>query len=75
MKKSEDGSFDQSYSLEETGNYHMVVASGLGFSTNKFVDLVVLDESLFKEKKLVEGPDETPLVSLTTERVESSDHQ
>lgn len=75
MKKSADGTFDLGISLGEVGNYRMVVASGLGFDTNKFADLVVLDDKLFASKKLLPATVASPLASIVTERIESSDRQ
>ena len=75
VKKSADGSFEQSYPLEEVGNYHMVIASGMGFSTTLSVDLVVLDDALFAGKKLLPGTTVAELQRLNTERIESPHRQ
>ena len=40
-----NGAFDYEYPLDESGEYEMVVASGMGFSTNKVAGLTVLPDS------------------------------
>ena len=73
-QKNQDGGFEYFYPLEETGNYRLVVSSGLGFETNTFIDITVLDPTLFSGKKLFSFENPPALLdSLDTERIEFSD--
>lgn len=53
MKKSADNTFEYHAPLEETGTYQMVLASGLSFNTSTFLEITVLEDSLFSGKKVV----------------------
>lgn len=70
-KQTSDGRFEYNFPLEETGVYKMVITSGLGFETNTFVDITVLDDALFSAKKLVVSPKQVAtLKTLDVERKE-----
>lgn len=70
-KHSTDGRFEYNFPLKETGTYKMVMTSGLGFETNTFVEITVLDDALFSAKKLILPPQTVlPLSSLEIERKE-----
>ncbi|MDD5198011.1 MAG: CAP domain-containing protein [Candidatus Gracilibacteria bacterium] len=73
-KKLPNGQFEYSYPLEETGVYQIVLASGLGFNTSTFLEITVLEDSLFSAKKLISSV-KTPekLEKLEIERVELPD--
>lgn len=73
-KKQSDSRFEYNYPLEETGTYQIVLASGLGFNTSVFLEIVVLEDSLFSAKKLI-SPVKIPgkLEKLEVERVELPD--
>ena len=60
------------YRLDGLMEAMLVVASGLGFETNSYIDITVLDRNLFTGKKLFPSKDPiTPLDTLDIERVES----
>ncbi len=70
-KQSSDGRFEYNFPLEETGVYKMVITSGLGFETNTFVEITVLDDALFSAKKLIVSPKQVAtLKALDVERKE-----
>lgn len=72
-KKDASGHFEYAYPLSEIGTYHLVVTSGLGFETNTFADIVVLDPVIFSGKKLF--PNDTPqsIASWSTEYIRFSE--
>lgn len=73
-KKGTDGRFEYSYPLEEVGVYQMVLASGLGFDTSTFLDITVLEDTLFSAKKFVLSTKKTEqLEKLDIERLELPD--
>lgn len=74
QKKDENGYFSYAYPLEEIGTYNIVVASGLGFKTNVFAQIIVLNTDVFSGKKLFTSRETFPRIdTLDTERIEFSD--
>lgn len=74
QKKDENGHFSYAYPLEEVGTYNIVVASGLGFKTNVFAQITVLNTDTFAGKKLFASSETFPKIdTLDIERIEFSD--
>lgn len=74
QKKDENGHFGYIYPLEEVGTYNLVVASGLGFKTNVFAQITVLNADTFAGKKLFISSETFPKIdTLNIERIEFSD--
>lgn len=73
-KKWSDGRFEYNYPLEEIGTYQIVLASGMGFNTSTFLEIMVLEDSLFSAKKLISSTKKSEKIEkLEVERKELPD--